>query len=80
MDGINMKKSSQLFKTTQEAVAYGEKASLEEMVVLLKRTGDCVTALVIDLSVEIQLFNEAYHAFRKDEWYQTYQKISASHK
>ncbi len=74
------KKSSQLFESTQEAVIYGEKASLEEMMVLLKRTGDCVTALIIDLSVEIQLFNEAYHALRKDEWYQTYQKISAPHR
>ena len=68
-------KKSKLFSNTQEAVAYGEIASLEEMILLLKKTANGITAYVLDMSVDIQFFNEAYHAFVKDEWYAAYKKM-----
>ena len=63
-----------LFRNTQEAVAFGETATLEEMSVLLKKTYQVLMTYLMDMSFEMQFFDEAYHAFKKDEWYSNYCK------
>jgi len=68
------KKKAQLFQNTQEAVAFGENATLEEMTVLVRRLVKIMIGKIADVSFEMQFYNEAYHAFVKDEWYESYCK------
>lgn len=68
--------SRRLFKNTQEAVQFGETASQEDMSDLMKKTFDVTMAYMMDMSFEMQFYNEAYHAFKKDDWYRMYQKTS----
>ena len=60
------KKKAQLFQNTQEAVAFGENAALEDMTVLVKRLVKIMIGKIADVSFEMQFYNEAYHAFVKD--------------
>jgi len=60
-----------LFSNTEEAVAYGEKIkNPEEMKDLIGKLIKVMMQHVTDLSVQLQLLNEAYHAYRGDKWYQ----------
>ena len=72
------KKSTRLFQSTQEAVSFGEQATLEDMSQLLRDTYKVLTNHLLQMSFDMQFFDEAYHAFKKDEWYESYQKCSKS--
>ena len=65
-----------LFKNTQEAISFGEKASLNDMSVLLRQLVGIMISKIVDISFEMQFYNEAYHAYTKDEWYKQYYKKS----
>ena len=67
-------KKAQLFQNTQEAVAFGENATLEDMTVLVRRLAKVMIEKIADVSFEVQFYNEAYHAFVKDDWYDCYCK------
>ncbi len=69
-----LKKSDYMIfpKGTKEAVKYGEKAKPEDMVQLVERFMDCFTNLNFLSAFNAQLIGEAMHAYKKDEWYQTY--------
>ena len=67
-----IKKPAQLFINTQEAVKFGETASIEDMSHLIEKLTTIIIQNIADISVELQLYNEALHAFKKDHWYQAY--------
>lgn len=67
-------KQARLFKNTQEAVAFGEIATLEDMSKLIERLVSIMIGKIADISFEMQFYNEAYHAFTKDQWYESYCK------
>jgi len=61
-----------LFSDTQKAVSYGEKASLDDMA---HKLGKLISMIMYYQSLIIfnnQMFNEAMHGFKKDEWYEKY--------
>jgi len=68
---MNQKKA-RLFTNTQEAVAFGEKASLDEMSDLLKKVSNIMISKMADISFELQVYREAHHAFLRDDWYESY--------
>ena len=41
---------------------------------LLNQTTQRITAHVVEISVDMQLYNEAMHAFVQDEWYDPYRQ------
>ena len=67
-------KKTRLFQNTQEAVTYGENASLDDMSKLVNQLVNSIIGKIADISCEMQFYNEAYHAFNRDEWYQDYCK------
>jgi hypothetical protein len=69
-------KKAQLFQNTQEAVRYGENASLDDMSKLVNQLVNSIIGKMVDITCEVQFYNEAYHAFTKDDWYQEYCKKS----
>jgi len=58
-----------VFNNTNKAIEYGEKASYEEMIELMRKYISQFSQTTINLSTDVQLLNEAYHAFSKDKWY-----------
>jgi hypothetical protein len=58
-----------LFKNTQEAMAFGEKATPEDINDLFGKAQNIISQSVLNISFNIQLLNEAFHAHWKDDWY-----------
>ena len=72
------KKSPHLFPNTEEAVEFGKRArelkSPDMMMCLFSDFYKQTLQVASNISFNIQMFNEAYHAFISDEWYETYLK------
>ena len=51
-----------------------EGGSLDDMSKLINRLHKVFRSKIMELSFELQFYNEAYHAFVKDEWYEEYYK------
>lgn len=68
--------AERLFLNTQEAVSYGEYArengEFEKMMELFVRLQKIFYQYSGNMAFNVQMFNEACHAFRGDEWYEGY--------
>jgi hypothetical protein len=64
-------------QNTREAVEYGERANFKGMLALFRDVQKHLAQNMANLGVKIQLINEAYHAYVKDDWYESYQKTKA---
>ncbi len=59
-----------IFENTQQAVAFGENANLEEMKGLFEKLAKVFMHQNIFLNFNIQMMNESLHAYKKDDWYE----------
>ena len=65
-----IKQGVPIFENTQEAIAYGEKANLEDMTGLFEKLAKVFINESIFLNFNIQMMNESVHAYQKDAWYE----------
>ena len=62
-------KTVRMLQNTEEAIRYGERATYDDMLELMRVGLNQFIQMNLDLSTEVQLLREAYHAFSQDESY-----------
>jgi hypothetical protein len=59
-----------IFDNSTQAIAFGESADVNKMGELFGALNKVITQQAINTHFNIQLLNEALHAYMKDDWYQ----------
>lgn len=62
-----------LFKNSQEAIKYGETATISDIITLYSTLSKIHAQHIVNVNTNTQLFQECLHAFEKSDWYKTHQ-------
>lgn len=62
-----------LFKNSQEAIQYGETATIGDIIKLYGTLSKIHSQHIVNVNTNTQLFQECLHAFEKSDWYKTHQ-------
>lgn len=70
MEIKEIKQGKPIFQNTKEAIAFGEKATIDEMKGLFEKLAKIFMQENIFLNFNIQMVSESVHAYKRDDWYE----------